>query len=59
MNGPKNIIDIEEGETMTIYIYIILAMLAALLLAGSVAVVYHMGEKELICRYNQSEEIKK
>lgn len=44
---------------MTIYIYIILAMLAALLLAGSVAVVYHMGEKELICRYNQTEDIKK
>lgn len=41
---------------MTIYIYIILAMLAALLLAGSVAVVYHMGEKELLCRYNYTNE---
>lgn len=44
---------------MTIYIYIMCAMLAALLLAGSVAVVYHMGEKELICRYNQAEEDQK
>lgn len=36
---------------MTIYFYIVLAMLSALLLAGSVAIVYRAGEKELLCKY--------
>jgi hypothetical protein len=31
-------------------------MIAALVLAGSVAIVYHAGEKELICKYGQEDE---
>lgn len=41
---------------MTIYIYIILAMLAALLLAGSVAVVFKAGQKELLTKYGQEDK---
>ena len=44
---------------MTIFIYIILAMLSALMLAGSVVIVYKQGEKELICKYNYMEESEK
>ena len=36
---------------MTIYIYILLAMLAALMLAGAVTIVYKAGEKELLVKY--------
>lgn len=41
---------------MTIYFYIICAMLAALLLAVSVAIVYKAGEKELLCKYGYMSE---
>ena len=45
---------------MTIYIYIFVAMFFALMLAGSVAIVYHAGEKELLVKYGYiSEEDKK
>jgi hypothetical protein len=43
---------------MTIFIYIFLGMLAALMLAGSVVIVYKAGEKELICKYNYVEDQK-
>ena len=41
---------------MTIYIYIILAMLAALMLAGAVLIVYKKGEHELLVKYGYIEE---
>ena len=41
---------------MTIYIYIMLAMLAALMLAGAVVIVYKAGEKELLCKYGYISE---
>lgn len=37
---------------MTIFIYIMLAMFSALMLACSVVVVFKAGEKELICKYD-------
>lgn len=37
---------------MTVLFYILAAMFAALMLAGAVVVVYHAGEKELICKYD-------
>lgn len=37
---------------MTILVYIMFAMFSALMLAGSVVVVFKAGEKELICKYN-------
>lgn len=40
---------------MTVFYYILFAMLAALMLAGAVAIVYHAGEKELICKYGQED----
>ena len=36
---------------MTIYIYIMLAMLAALMLAAAVTIVFKAGEKELLVKY--------
>lgn len=39
-----------------ILLYIFLAMLSALTLAGAVVVVFRMGEKELICKYGQEEK---
>lgn len=41
---------------MTIYIYIMLAMIAALLLVASVAIVYKAGEKELLVKYGYISE---
>lgn len=41
---------------MTIFFYIMAAMLSALLLACSVFVVFRAGEKELICKYGQEEK---
>lgn len=38
-----------------ILIYILLAMLSALSLAGAVVSVFKMGEKELICKYGQED----
>ena len=39
-----------------ILFYILAAMFAALMLAGAVVVVYHMGENELICKYDNGGE---
>lgn len=39
-----------------ILLYIFLAMLSALTLAGAVVTVFKMGEKELICKYGQEEK---
>lgn len=36
-----------------IFVYIMLAMMSALMLAGAVVTVFKMGEKELICKYGQ------
>lgn len=41
---------------MTIYVYIMLAMLAALMLAASVTIVYKAGEKELLVKYGYISE---
>lgn len=41
---------------MTIFFYIMLAMLSALILAGSTFTVFRAGEKELICKYERGEE---
>ena len=41
---------------MTIFFYIMAAMLSTLILAGSVLVVFRAGEKELICKYERGEE---
>ena len=41
---------------MTIYIYIMLAMLAALMLAAAVTIVYKAGEKELLVKYGYISE---
>ena len=41
---------------MTILIYILLGMLAALMLAGAVAIVYKEGEKELLVKYGYVSE---
>lgn len=38
-----------------ILLYIFLAMLSALTLAGAVVTVFKMGEKELICKFGQEE----
>lgn len=40
---------------MTVFYYIIIAMLSALILAGGVAVVFRAGEKELLARYDYTE----
>ena len=37
---------------MTIFYYIIIAMLSALTLAAAVCIVFKAGEKELLTRYN-------
>lgn len=42
-----------------ILFYILSGMFAALLLAGSVVVVFKAGEKELICKYNNIGEDEK
>ena len=39
-----------------IFVYIILAMISALMLAGAVVVVAKAGEKELICKYGYEED---
>lgn len=39
---------------MTIFYYIIIAMLSALMLAAAVCIVFRAGEKELLTRYNGS-----
>ena len=39
-----------------ILLYIFLAMLSALSLAGAVVTVFKMGEKELITKYGQEEK---
>ena len=41
---------------MTLFYYILIAMLAALMLAGSAVVVFKAGEKELICKYGMEDE---
>lgn len=41
---------------MTILVYIMVAMFSALMLAGSVVVVFKTGEKELICKYDNKGE---
>ena len=40
---------------MTVFYYIILAMLSALFLAGAVVTVFRIGEKDLICKYGQED----
>ena len=40
---------------MTIFYYIIIAMLSALLLAGALVIVFRAGEKELLTRYDYKE----
>lgn len=37
---------------MTIFFYIMAAMLSAVLLVGAVLAVFKAGEKELICKYD-------
>lgn len=37
---------------MTVFYYILIAMLAALMLGAAVCVVFRAGEKELLARYN-------
>ena len=37
---------------MTIFIYIMAAMLTAVVLVGAVLAVFKAGEKELICKYD-------
>lgn len=44
---------------MVIFAYIMAAMLATLMLCGSVVVVYKAGEKEMICKYGYDEEEEK
>lgn len=41
---------------MIIFYYIIIAMIAAIMLAGSVAIVFKAGEKELLTKYGQEDE---
>lgn len=41
---------------MTIYIYIMLAMLAAVMLVAAVTIVYKAGEKELLVKYGYISE---
>lgn len=41
---------------MTIFIYTFLAMLAALMLAAAVTIVYKAGEKELLVKYGYISE---
>lgn len=41
---------------MTVFYYILFAMLAALTFAGGALVVFKAGEKDLICKYNQQED---
>ena len=40
---------------MTIFVYIMAAMLSAVLLVGAILIVYKAGEKELICKYDHVE----
>ena len=40
---------------MTIFIYIMAAIVSPLLVVGSVLVVFKAGEKELICKYDNKE----
>ena len=44
---------------MTIFIYIMLAMVSALMLAGAVVTAFKIGEKELICKYGNIGEDEK
>lgn len=41
---------------MTIFVYIMLAMLTALMLVCSVVIVFRAGEKELLCKYGYISE---
>ncbi len=41
---------------MTIFYYIMVAMLSAVMLTAAVVIVFKEGEKELICRYGQEGE---
>lgn len=41
---------------MTIYLYLMLAMLAALMLAAAVTIVFKAGEKELLTKYGYISE---
>lgn len=41
---------------MTVLFYILIGMFSALMLAGSVVIVFKKGEKELICKYNNAGE---
>lgn len=40
---------------MTIFIYIMAAVVSTLLVVGSVLVVFKAGEKELICKYDRTD----
>ena len=40
---------------MTIFIYIMAAMITAVVLVGAVLAVFKAGEKELICKYDHVE----
>lgn len=40
---------------MTVFYYIMIAMLSALLLAGALVIVFRAGEKELLTRYDYTE----
>ena len=44
---------------MTVLFYILAGMFSALFLAGSVYIVFKLGEKDLICKYNNAGEDKK
>ena len=37
---------------MTIFVYIMAAMITAVILVGAVLAVFKAGEKELICKYD-------
>lgn len=41
---------------MLVFYYILIAMITAISLAGSVAVVFKAGQKELLTKYGQEDE---
>lgn len=41
---------------MTVFLYILTGMFAALMLAATVSAVFKAGENELICKYNNAGE---
>ena len=41
---------------MTVFYYILIAMISALSFAGAALVVFKAGEKDLICKYGQEDE---